>query len=108
MHTLLVPNFWDAQCRAGGGDFGQELGRLHGIHSHRFVDGNKRAAWLAMQTFLAGNGIEIAFDPAEAVTCTVQLAYGGCPKKISLPGCARSLNRLRPWANDPVGSASAR
>ena len=43
--------------------------------NHPFVDGNKRASWLTMQTFLVGNGIEIAFDPAEAVTCMVKLAY---------------------------------
>lgn len=43
--------------------------------NHPFVDGNKRASWLTMQTFLVGNGIEIAFDPAEAVTCMVRLAY---------------------------------
>ncbi len=44
--------------------------------NHPFVDGNKRASWLTMQTFLVGNGIEIAFDPAEAVTCMVRVAYG--------------------------------
>ena len=49
--------------------------------NHPFVDGNKRASWLTMQTFLVGNGIEIAFDPAEAVTCMVKLAYGRMPEE---------------------------
>ena len=44
--------------------------------NHPFVDGNKRASWLTMQTFLVGNGIEIAFNTAEAVTCMVRVAYG--------------------------------
>ena len=44
--------------------------------NHPFVDGNKRASWLTAQAFLAGNGVEIAADPTEAVTCMVKLAYG--------------------------------
>lgn len=42
--------------------------------THPFVDGNKRASWLTMQVFLAGNGVEVAVDPDEAVSCMVQLA----------------------------------
>ena len=39
----------------------------YGIRSsHPFVDGNKRASWLAMQTFLVGNGVDIAVDPGDA------------------------------------------
>ena len=44
--------------------------------SHPFVDGNKRAAWLTLRAFLAGNEVEIAAGPAEAVTCMVKLADG--------------------------------
>ena len=42
--------------------------------THPFVDGNKRTSWLTMQVFLAGNGVELAVDPDDAVTCMVRLA----------------------------------
>ena len=42
--------------------------------SHPFVDGNKRASWLALQTFLAGNNVEIDIDPGDAETYMVRLA----------------------------------
>ena len=42
--------------------------------SHPFVDGNKRASWLAMQTFLVGNGVDIAVDPGDAEQYMVRLA----------------------------------
>ena len=47
----------------------------YGIRSsHPFVDGNKRSSWLAMQTFLAGNDVEIPVDPGEAERQMVKLA----------------------------------
>ena len=47
----------------------------YGIRSsHPFVDGNKRTSWLTMQTFLAGNNVEIAADPGEAELYMVKLA----------------------------------
>ena len=47
----------------------------YGIRSsHPFVDGNKRSSWLAMQTFLVSNGIDIAVDPAAAEQYMVKLA----------------------------------
>lgn len=47
----------------------------YGIRSsHPFVDGNKRASWLAMQTFLVGNGVDMTIDPAAAEMYMVKLA----------------------------------
>jgi death-on-curing protein len=44
--------------------------------NHPFVDGNKRAALLAMVTFLGLNGIDFAADEAEAVVIIRGLAAG--------------------------------
>ena len=47
----------------------------YGIRSsHPFVDGNKRASWLAMQTFLVGNGVDMTIDPVDAELYMVKLA----------------------------------
>ena len=42
--------------------------------SHPFVDGNKRASWLTMQTFLADNNAEVIVGPGEAETYMLRLA----------------------------------
>ena len=65
----LVEQNHDALIAVYGGSLGVR-------RSHPFVDGNKRAAWLTLRAFLAGNEVEIAADPAEAVTCMVKLADG--------------------------------
>lgn len=44
--------------------------------NHAFVDGNKRAALLALITFLGLNGIEFVADEAEAVVMIRDLAAG--------------------------------
>lgn len=44
--------------------------------NHPFVDGNKRAALLAMVTFLGLNDIDFAADEAEAVVIIRDLAAG--------------------------------
>lgn len=44
--------------------------------NHPFVDGNKRAALLALITFLGLNGIEFLADEAEAATVIRALAAG--------------------------------
>lgn len=45
--------------------------------NHPFVDGNKRAALLALVTFLGLNGIDLVADQAEAVVVIRELASGG-------------------------------
>ena len=42
--------------------------------SHPLVDGNKRASWLTMQTFLTGNNVEITVDPVDAGIYMLKLA----------------------------------
>jgi death-on-curing protein len=44
--------------------------------NHPFVDGNKRAAFAALVTFLRFNGIRFAPPPAEATVIILDLAAG--------------------------------
>jgi death-on-curing protein len=44
--------------------------------NHPFVDGNKRAAFMVMMTFLRKNGIAFAPKPAEATVAIMDLAAG--------------------------------
>ena len=44
--------------------------------NHPFVDGNKRAALIALITFLGLNGIDFVADEAEAATIILALAAG--------------------------------
>ncbi|MFI5382386.1 MAG: type II toxin-antitoxin system death-on-curing family toxin [Tepidisphaerales bacterium] len=43
-------------------------------NNHPFVDGNKRAAFIAAFTFLVDNGVEPPADPAQATVMTAGLA----------------------------------
>ena len=61
-----------------GGDL-PRLAAAYGFgiaRNHPFVDGNKRAALLAIVTFLGLNGIEFAASEAEAVIMIRRLAAG--------------------------------
>jgi len=44
--------------------------------NHGFSDGNKRTAWIAARLFLADNGFQLTFDPAEAVKTMEAVAAG--------------------------------
>ena len=44
--------------------------------NHPFVDGNKRASFVAMMVFLRLNGVRFAPDPAEATAAILALAAG--------------------------------
>ncbi|MEL7198492.1 MAG: type II toxin-antitoxin system death-on-curing family toxin [Pseudomonadota bacterium] len=44
--------------------------------NHPFADGNKRTAWIFARLLLLANGIEIAFEPAEAIRTVLDLAAG--------------------------------
>ena len=46
------------------------------VRNHPFVDGNKRAGFLAMIAFLGLNGIDFLADEAEAVAIFLDLADG--------------------------------
>lgn len=61
---------------------GADLALLAAAHAfgiarnHPFVDGNKRAAFVAMMLFLRKNGVRFAPPPAEATTIVLALAAG--------------------------------
>ena len=44
--------------------------------NHAFLDGNKRTAFVALETFLILNGQSLAVDDAEAVSVMLRLAAG--------------------------------
>ncbi len=46
------------------------------VKNHPFLDGNKRAGFMAAYTFLGLNGIRLEASEAEAVVMTVALASG--------------------------------
>lgn len=49
----------------------------HGIaRNHPFVDGNKRTAFVAVETFLILNGMELGAPDAECVVAMLDLAAG--------------------------------
>lgn len=54
----------------------------HGIaRNHPFVDGNKRTAYVVMETFLAINGGVCTASDADAVTTMLRLAAGELTEK---------------------------
>lgn len=63
--------------------------------NHPFVDGNKRAAFIAMMVFLRLNGVRFAPSPAEATSAILGLAAG----EISEEGLTR-------WIRDNLGPAT--
>lgn len=56
-----------------------ELAAAYGFgiaRNHPFVDGNKRTAYVAVELFLALNGVELLADDAECVTTILAVAAG--------------------------------
>jgi death on curing protein len=56
-----------------------ELGALYAIaiaRNHPFIDGNKRAGFMAMVFFLASNGTPLEASEAEAVVAMLDMASG--------------------------------
>ena len=49
--------------------------------NHPFVDGNKRTAWILARLFLALNGHQLHFDPADAIEAMLALAAGELPEE---------------------------
>ena len=83
--------------RAGYGDPDvAELAALYAIaiaRNHPFVDGNKRTALVALETFLVLNGCAFAVGDAEAVVVTLMLAGGEMPDQ-EFTDWVRSNTRL--------------
>jgi death-on-curing protein len=46
------------------------------VKNHPFIDGNKRAGFMAAYTFLAANGWQLIAPEEEAVVFTLALAAG--------------------------------
>ena len=54
----------------------------HGLaRNHPFVDGNKRTAYVAVETFLALNGLNLVTGDAECVVVMLDLSAGELPEK---------------------------
>jgi death-on-curing protein len=55
------------------------LGALYALaiaRNHPFVDGNKRAAFVALETFLILNGFELVASDAEATVMIIEMSAG--------------------------------
>jgi death-on-curing protein len=61
-------------------------------HNHPFVDGNKRAAFMAMTIFLRKNGVLFAPPEAEATEAMLCLAAGD----VDQDGLSRWIRDNRP------------
>jgi death on curing protein len=64
--------------------------------NHPFIDGNKRAALVALYTFLALNGFELEAPEPEAVTVIVGTADGSLSEEV-LASWIRT--HLIPWVD---------
>jgi death-on-curing protein len=66
--------------RAGYGD--PDIGELAALYAlaiarnHPFIDGNKRTAYVALETFLALNGVTFPVGDVEATITTLSMAAG--------------------------------
>ena len=67
--NLLAYGEPDAADLAAAYAFG--LARNHG-----FVDGNKRSAWTVTRLFLSDNGLQLSFQPMDAVLVVETMAAG--------------------------------
>jgi death-on-curing protein len=69
--------------RASYGEPGMaELAAVYAIaiaRNHPFIDGNKRTAYVALETFLALNGCGFPVGDAEAAVVTLAMAAGDMP-----------------------------
>jgi death on curing protein len=55
----------------------------HGIaRNHPFVDGNRRTAYVAVETFLLLNGLALLASDAESVIAMLELASGEMPEEV--------------------------
>lgn len=48
--------------------------------NHPFIDGNKRTAYVAVETFLVLNGFDLTADDAECIAAMLDLAAGDLPE----------------------------
>jgi len=67
--------FWAYEATADLADLAAAYGAGL-VRNHPFVDGNKRAAFLAAGLFLGLNGFQLVADPADAARTIFALAAG--------------------------------
>jgi death-on-curing protein len=84
------------KCAYGGGDLASlAAAYAFGIaRNHPFVDGNKRASFLALVTFLGLNGIDFVVPEPEAAAAILALAAS----EIEEDGLTRWIRDNRPAA----------
>lgn len=70
-HPRNLAGYESPDAAALAGAYAHRLAR-----SHCFADGNKRTAWVAARLFLADNGFQLRFDPADAVRTMESVAAG--------------------------------
>ena len=66
------------------------------VRNHPFVDGNKRAALIATELFLAVNGAELVVDDAECVLTVLALAAGELEEAEFAAWLRRHIEPRRP------------
>jgi death-on-curing protein len=63
--------------------------------NHAFIDGNKRTAWVVMETFLLKNGFELMASDRDGVATMLGVAEG----RLSEPELAAWIRaNTRPWS----------
>lgn len=75
-----------------------ELAAAYGFglaKNHPFSDGNKRVAFMAMQTFLDINGWELEADPREVVVVMVDLAASNLEEDLLAVWLKKNSIRLK-------------
>lgn len=77
----------------GGADMA-EIGALYALaiaRNHPFVDGNKRTAFVAIETFLILNGLALTADDAEATVMMLDMAAGTVSEAMFIEWVRTSL-----------------
>ena len=83
-----------------------ELGALYALaiaRNHPFIDGNKRTAFVALETFLALNGRALTASDAEATIMMLDMAAGTISDTDFSAWVTRCANRLTGARVEPAG-----
>jgi death-on-curing protein len=83
------------------------LAAMHAIaivHNHPFIDGNKRVAFVALETFLNVNGFRLSAGDASCVLQTVGLAAGESSDEAFISWVRKNA---RPASQNPEDASEA-
>ncbi len=78
------------------------LGALYALaiaRNHPFVDGNKRTAFVALETFLMLNGLELTVGDAEATVTMLEMAAGTVGDAMFIEWVRTSIVEQQPTAD---------